>query len=199
MSLFLSGFSKYHWGLIVDSSYWLITHTLDIPPLTLVSPQKLLPLVFKDDKDIFFAVPTSIFFYYWDTDTGLYLPFVGLGANIVSIFTDSFFEKAEISHGHAARHLAVTIWDRQAQLSQWRYHWCLVTISLFLYALYFSCIRHSLITLHRFAPATVFYYTTVHFYFWEYKNVMLMKPSQMNSNRFCLYKQNYVTVHCYIV
>ena len=161
MSFFLSCFSKYHWGLIMDSCCWLTTHTLDIPPLTSVSSHKLLPLVFKDDTDLFFAVPASIFLYYWDTDTGLYLPFVGAGGNIVNIFTDSFFETAEISHGHAARHVTVIIWDRQAQLSQWHCHWCLVTISLFLYALYFSCIHHSLITLQYFAPATVFSYTTL--------------------------------------
>jgi len=48
----------------MDSCYWLITHSLDIPPVTLVSPHKLLPLVFRDDKDLLFAVPPSIFFYY---------------------------------------------------------------------------------------------------------------------------------------
>ncbi|CAM9238663.1 unnamed protein product, partial [Bubo scandiacus] len=42
-------------GLIMDSCYWLITHALDILPLTLVSPHKLLPLLFKDDKHLFFA------------------------------------------------------------------------------------------------------------------------------------------------
>lgn len=46
----------------MDSCYWGFTHTLDTPLLALVSPHKLLPLILKDDKDLFFAVPPSIFF-----------------------------------------------------------------------------------------------------------------------------------------
>lgn len=37
LSSFLEGFSKYHWGLTMGPCYWLITRSLDVPPLPLVS------------------------------------------------------------------------------------------------------------------------------------------------------------------
>lgn len=125
-------------------------------------------LVFKDDKDLFFAIPASIFFFlllrYWHWtlichlwgrgEYCKYFHWVLLWEGRDFTWTCS---KAPPSYHLRSTRSAITV----------HCHWCLVTISLFLYVLYFSCICHSLITLQHIAPATVFYYTTLLIFIFE--------------------------------